>query len=106
MAAARTPKAMPCEMIKSKKKTKKIGGDGILAIFGEKSPAAAFWKFFRRRKFVYPRRHCGHYMHTGQGAQVYWAPVHESSKAAAPAGFNQREAGSSAVGTWGQLKRI
>ena len=43
------------------------------------------------------------------GAQVYWAPVratvHESSKAAAPAGFNQREAGSNAVGMWGQLKR-
>ena len=42
------------------------------------------------------------------GAQVFWAPmrdtVHESSKAAALAGFNQREAGSNAVGTWGQLR--
>ena len=38
-----------------------------------------------------------------QGAQVYWAPVraavHESSRDAAPAGFNQRESGSSIVGT-------
>ena len=43
------------------------------------------------------------------GAEVYCAPVraavHESSKAAAPAGFVQREAGSRSVGTCGQLKR-
>ena len=52
--------------------------------------------------------HC-FFFYSTSGAEVYSAPirttVRKSSKAAASAGFNQREAGSNSVGISAQLNR-